>query len=210
MSRGQMTQTFNTAKDQNQQYNNLANTSFNAAQEDIGKTQGEIGSYGEELAKFKAANPYVTGGQAETAENQQLADTAAGMAESAGQTLQSQAARTGQNAGGAIAATEHMQQENARNLMGQEAGATERRLAAGTGYGEAALGGQATKEGMQAGLTAEQAGLASEEGKLAQGALGIQEGAAQTPSFFDTLGSSFASSLGKTLGGGNFQFSKSL
>lgn len=204
MSRGQQTGVVNTAKGVQSNYNNLANTSFTNAQGDLGKQEAGIGDYGAALAGFKAANPYVTGGEAQTAENQQLADTAAASAESGGEALQGLATRSGQNPNAAIAATEHMKQQAARDLMGQQAGATERRLAAGTGYGEAVLGGQATKEGMQGDLTKTQAQIAAEQGGLAQGALNTEEGAAQTPSFFDTLGSSFASQLGKTLGGGNF------
>lgn len=204
MSRGQQGQVFGTGTKEANTLNPMANTSFTNAQTDLNTTQSDINSYGDALNAFKAANPYVTGGEFQTAQDQQLADTAAGQAEAAGQTLQSQAVRTGQNAGGAIAATEKMQQENERNLAGQEAAATEARLGAKTGYGEAVLGGTANKEGMQAGLAKEQGALGAEEGGLAADNLKIAEGAAQTPSFFDTLGSSFAGALGKTLGGAKF------
>ncbi len=208
MSRGQQGQVFGTANKEANTLNPMANTSFTNAQTDLNTTQQDINSYGDALSAFKAANPYVTGGEFQSATNRELADTAAGQAEAAGQALQGQAVRTGQNAGGAIAATEKMQQENERNLSGQEAAATAERLGAGTGYGEAVLGGTGTKEGMQAGLAKEQGALGAEEGGLAADNLKIAEGAAQTPSFFDTLGSSFASALGKTLGGGNFTMSK--
>jgi len=194
MSRGQQQSVIDTASGENKTYNTNAQTSFDTAGKDIT-------AYGQDVGKFNAANPYVQGGQAETAENQQLADTAAGQAEAAGQALQGQAVRTGQNAGGAIAATEHIAEDNTRNLQGQEAAATDKRLAAGTGYGEVGLQGAQNVENMQ-----DQ--LATQQGQLAQGALGTQEQASQTPSFMDTLGSSFAGTLGKTLGGGNFSIQK--
>jgi hypothetical protein len=223
LSRGQQGNVISTASGVQKTDSNLANTSFTNAQSDIGtmqtdvnKTQADVNGYGAQLDQFKANNPYVQGGQAETVENQQLADTAAGQAESGGETLQSQAARTGQNAGGAIAATEHMKEDNARTLMGQEADATAGRIAAGTGYGEALLGGEATKTGLQGGVEGEQAGvegaqeqLGATEGGLAQGALNTEEGAAQTPSFMDELGQgvikagvNFAGKFGPPGGGG--------
>jgi hypothetical protein len=186
MSRSQQGQTFNTASGENKSYNNLANTSF-------ANTQGDINNYASAVGGFNAANPYVQGGQAETAENQQIADTGAGMARSAGQALQSQAVRTGQNAGGAIAATEQMEQQNERNLVGQEAGATQQRLAADTGYRTTGLEAGAKIPGME-----DQ--VAQQEAAAAQGALGTQEQAAQTPSFMDELGNGFASNLGKAAG----------
>lgn len=194
MSRGQQEAVIKAASGVQKNDTSLANTSFNSAQNDIGE-------YSNALGAFKAQNPYVQGGAVQTAQNQQIADTAAGQAERAGQAVQSAAVRTGQNPGGAIAATKDMELANERALAGQEAGATEQRAAAGTGYGEAVLAGQEKIPGME-----DQ--IAAQEGGLAQGALNTQEQASQTPSFFDTLGSSFAGQLGKTLGGGTFQFNK--
>ena len=109
MSRGQQQNVINQASGENQGYNKMANTSFGAAQTDVG-------NYDSQLSEYKAANPYVQGGQAQTVENQQMADTAAASAQSAGQAVQSAAVRTGQNPGGAVAATENMQAENERAL----------------------------------------------------------------------------------------------
>jgi len=193
MSRAQQGQVGSTAAGENKSYNTLANTSF-------GNTQGDINNYASAVGGFNAANPYVQGGQAETAENQQIADTAAGQAQAAGQALQSQAVRTGQNAGGAIAATEQMENQNERNLVGQEAGATQQRLAADTGYKTTGLEAGAKIPGME-----DQ--VAQQEAAAAQGALGTQEQAAQTPSFLDELGqgvisagTSFAGGFGQGLG----------
>ena len=174
MSRAQQGQVLDTAKAENSTYNQNAQDAFTKAGQDIS-------TYGDAVGKFQAANPYVQGGQAETAENQVTADTAAGMGQSAGQAIQSAAVRTGANAGGAISATEKMQQENERALVGDQAKATESRLTAGTGYQEAGLEGLSKVQGMQDTLAQQQAAAA-------QGALGTEEQAANTPSFLDELG----------------------
>lgn len=207
MSRGQQGQVFSTGQKENATYNADANSSFNNAQSDVNATQGDVNSYADAVAAFKAANPYGTGGQAETAENQSIADTAAAGSEAAGQALQSQAVRTGQNAGGAIAATEKITEDNDRALMGEEAKATEQRLGENTGYGQAVLQGTGNVEGMQAGVEGMEDTIADQQAKAAQGALGTEEQAAQTPSFMDELGQgliqsgvAFAGGYGRGLG----------
>lgn len=159
---------------ENKAYNQNAQTGFATAQQDIN-------SFGNAIGKFNAANPYVQGGQFETAENQQLSDTAAGQAQRAGQAVQSAAVRTGQNAGGAIAATKEMEAENQRALAGEEAGATQQRIGAGTGYQAQGLGFEGQQEGMQS-------SLANQQGGLAAGALATDEKASEMPSFLDELG----------------------
>jgi len=186
MSRDQQGAVYGQATALGKGYNTNANSSFNTAQQDVGNFASDVGA-------FKAANPYVQGGQVETAENQQLADTAAAGSQAAGQALQSQSVRTGQNAGGAIAATKSIQEQNARNLEGEQAKATERRIGAGTGYNMDVLGGEEKVEGMEN-------QLAKEQGELGEGALGIEQKAGETPSFWDQLGGSFASGLGKAAG----------
>lgn len=196
MSRSQQNKVIHQASSENQAYNTDARTSFATAQKDIGSYAGAVG-------EFKAANPYVQGGQAQTIENQQLSDTASGEAESLGQTVQGAAVRTGQNAGGAIAATEAMREGSMRDLAGQESAATERRLGADTGYREAVLQGTGEVETMQDRLAREQA-------EAAQGALNTQEQASQTPGFGDVFGNAFGAAAGKFLGGGNLSLSKSV
>lgn len=174
MSRAQQGDVNATAAAQNSSYNANATDAFKQA-------EGDVGSYADEVGAFKASNPYGQGGPVATADNQMAADTAAGQAQSAGQAVQSAAVRTGQNAGGAIAATEQMQQQNERNLVGQEAAANKDRAAADTGYKSAVVGDTGNIATMQ-----DQ--LATQQGGLAQGALGTQEQSAQTPSFLDELG----------------------
>lgn len=175
MSRGQQGQTFDTASGENKSYNQNAQTSFNT-------TQGDVTDFGKATNKFIAANPYTQGGEYQTSSNQILGDTAAGIAQSTGQGIQGAAVRTGQNAGGAIAATENMEEANMRGLSAEEAKANQDRIAGETSYNQAGLGLEGAKVGMQNSLATEQAGAA-------QGALGTQEQAAQTPSFMDQLGS---------------------
>jgi hypothetical protein len=177
-----MGQVVGSAGTQNATLNQNSNTSFNTAQNDVN-------SYADAVGAFKAANPYVTGGAAETAENQQLADVAAASGTSAGQALQGAAVRGGQNPGTAIAATKDIELGNERALVGQEAGATERRLAAGTGYGQQVLADTGEVAKMED-------TMANQQGSLAAGALSTEERAAQMPSFLDELGGGFAKAAG--------------
>lgn len=186
MSRGQQASVLKQSTGVSNTYNADANTSFNTENQDLANEKSDI-------AGFAAANPYVQGGQAETVENQQLSDTSAGLAQSAGQAVQGAAVRTGQNSGAAIAATKDMEANNERALAGQEAGATDKRLGEEAGYGETVLGATSGLAGQQEGEAATQAGDA-------QGALNTEEQAAQTPSFLDTLGGSFAGAFGSALG----------
>ena len=174
MSRAQEGQVFNTASGENAAYNKDATTSFNAAQNDID-------TYGKAVGSFTAANPYVPGGAAQVAENQEIADTSAGQAQRLSQALQGSAVRGGQNPGAAIAAGKEITAENTRAGMGEEAGATAGRIAAGTGYAEAGLAGLGQVQSMQDKLAAEQGGLA-------EGALKTAQKAGLTPSFGDMLG----------------------
>ena len=203
MSRGQINETYGTASDENKAYNKDAQTSFNA-------TQGDIDTYGKAVGSFQAANPYVQGGGAQVAEDQEIADTSAGQAQRLGQALQGSAVRGGQNPGAAIAAGKEITAENTRAGMGAEAGATAGRIAAGTGYAEAGLSGLGQVQSMQD-------KLATEQGNLAEGALNTEQKAGMTPSFGDELGQmaikneeGFSDALSKKLmrgsgggGGGN-------
>lgn len=174
MSRSQQNETYQSSQDQNKQASGNAESSYKLAQENAGNYQSE-------LAKFEAGDPYTQGGEFETAQNQQLADTAAAGAQSAGEAIQGAAVRSGGNPGQAIAATEAIANQNDRNLASQEAEATAQRLGAKTAYGQTVVG--ATGAGEQ-----QQQNLMSAENARAQGALGTQEDAARTPSFTDMLG----------------------
>ena len=175
MSRAQQGSVDTTATNENTTYNTNAQSGDTAA-------QGDIGSYSDAVGAFKAANPYGQGGPVQTAQNQEVSDAAAGGAQAAGQALQSAAVRTGQNSGGAIAATKDIAEQNTRDQMSQEAQNTVANAGAGASYA-----GQVVAD---TGQTADMQGkLANQEASAAQGALGTEEQAAQTPSFLDELGS---------------------
>jgi hypothetical protein len=165
------------------QSRDVSKTNEAEAQKSEAATQADIGNQQSQLAKFAANNPYVQGGQMETVTNRQLAGTADATAAGARAGEQQLATRTGQNPAAAIAAGEATQQAAQRTLGTQEAGATESRLAAAARYGKDVLGAGSD-------ITAQQARLAALQSGAAQGALGTEEQAAQTPSFMDELGNS--------------------
>lgn len=179
MSRSQQNETYKTAKSQNQGYYDNSQTSYDKAQENEQKFEDQLG-------KFTSSNPFVEGGEYQKTVNQQLSNTADAGAQAAGQMLQSQAVRTGANPNASIAATEEMQQQNERNLSGQEADATQNRLTAKADYDKTA-----TALAEQPATFEEQ--LAANQGALAQGTLSTQEEAAKTPSFLDQLTQSLIS-----------------
>lgn len=183
MSRSQQNQTFNQGQQENQTYNTNAQNAFNQAQ------QG-VSNYGSQLAKFSSSNPYTQGGEFQTAQNQQLADTANAGANQTAQAIQSAAVRTGSNPAGAIAASEEVAQQNQRTLGDQQAKANQERIGAEAGYNAKALAGYQTQQQMQDQLAQQQA-------SAAQGALGTQEQAANTPSFGDMLGAGLINGFGQ-------------
>ena len=211
MSRSQEGQTFNTAAAQNATNSAGSQTAFNAVPGDIATEQGDIGTFQSQLGKFASANPYVQGGEFQTAQNQQLADTAAGVSDATKQAVEGASVRTGANVGGAVAGAEEAAQQAQRTMGGQVAGANQERIGQEAGYNEKALGGYQVVPGMQGQVTGQQEQLANQQGELAQGALSDEEKAAQTPSFMESLGqgliqsgvgfaSGFGSGYGKALG----------
>jgi|GEM_PF-2468248 len=186
MSRGQEGTAFDTAKDQNAGYYKNAQTSYNNAQQDIT-------NYQDQLSKFAASNPYKQGGEYQTQQNKSIANTADAAAQAAGQAVQSQAVRTGQNTGGAIAATEAMQEQNERSVADQEATANTQRIGNEAGYNKETLAASAVPAQLESSLYGTSSGAANS-------ALGEEVKSGETPSFLDTLGSSFAQSLGSGVG----------
>ena len=186
MSRAQQGQVFDTEQANSKAATESATTSQAAEQADINQNQSQ-------LAKFAANNPYVEGGQAQTLENRQIANTADATASAANAKNQMQAERTGQNAAAGVAAGEAEAQAAQREQGSQEASATASRLASGAQYGQDIL--QAGQ-----GITAQQAALSSNLTGEAQGQAGVEEDAAKTPSFMDELGQGLIS--GASAGGG--------
>jgi hypothetical protein len=189
VSRSQQTSTFNTATKNSKQDQGNAQSSY-------GATQDDINNYKDSLAKFVSSNPYTKGGEYDQTINTGLANTSDAGATSLAGNLQSQALRTGQNSGADAATAAEYARQNQRQLTADQATAQQGRINSETGYNEDAMK-LATEP-----ITAENSLYGTSSG-AANTALNTAEGAAQQPSFWDTVGSSFGQQLGKTLGGGN-------
>src|SRR5271156_5628951 len=121
MSRGQSTQAFNTASNENA-------TDFGNAQSAFGNTEDAIGNYNNQLSQFVSGNPYTAGGEYDQTINAGLANTSdAGSASLKGD-LQSQALRTGQNSAADAATASSAAQQNTRNLSSSLASAQQQRI----------------------------------------------------------------------------------
>lgn len=189
MTKSQSNKAFKTASTQQADTSANAQSSYDAA-------QGDIGDFKSALAKFSSENPYVTGGAYDTAVNRTLSDTAAAGSQAADQAIQAAAVRSGQNPAAAIAAGEQVREQNTRAQMDEGAKAEQARIAGLSGYNQTAL--QATAEP----ATMEQQLMASQLG-AANSALSAETEASKTPSFWQELGqgvinagSSFAGGMG--------------
>jgi hypothetical protein len=193
MSRSQQTDVYNTAQGN-------AATLQTGGQQAVTQTQGDINSNAAALAKFKAANPFQTGGEFQTSQNQSLADTSAGVANQVKQDVEGASVRTGANVGGAVAGAEEVGHQAQQTLGAQQAQANQQRIGSEAGYNETALNAGNTLEG-------EQANLANTQLNASQGQTNTEEQAANTPSFTDMLGqglisagTSFAGGFGGAIG----------
>jgi hypothetical protein len=186
MSRGQSTQAFNTASDENA-------TDFGNAQSAFGSTENAIGNYNNQLAKFVSGNPYTPGGEYDQTINTGLANVSDAGANSLAGALQSQARRTGQNSAADAATAASASQQNTRDLSSDLAQAQQQRIGAEAGYNQAALGASAQPIG------ANQA-LYGTSSNAADSVLGDENQAAKTPSFWDEVGNSVAGNLGGNAG----------
>lgn len=182
MSRGQENEVNTTAGDQNSAFNKNAQASYTAAQTDVGDYQNQ-------LSQFAAANPYGAGGAYQTAVNQSTANTADAASQAEAQAAQSQAVRTGQNAGAGIASGQAANEANTRNLMAQQAKNNADRITQGAGYGKEVLGATQVPASLEAGLAGQQASAGNT-------ALETQQKAAETPS----VGEEFADPALQALG----------
>ncbi len=117
MSRGQSTQAFNTASNENA-------TDFGNAQSAFGSTEDAIGNYNNQLAKFVSGNPYTPGGEYDQTINTGLANVSDAGANSLAGALQAQARRTGQNSAADAATAAAGAQQNTRDLSGDLAART--------------------------------------------------------------------------------------
>jgi hypothetical protein len=183
MSRGQSTQAFNSASNEN-------TTDFGDAQSALGSAEDAIGNYNNQLAKFVSGNPYTPGGEYDQTINTGLANVSDAGANSLAGALQAQARRTGQNSAADAATAAAGAQQNTRNLSSGLAAAQQQRIAGEAGYNQAALGASVAP------ISANQS-LYGSSSNAADSLLGDETNAAKTPSFWDEVGGSVAGNLGK-------------
>jgi hypothetical protein len=188
MSRAQQTQVLNTAT-----ANSAADQT--AAENATTAETADIGNYEAQLSKYAASNPYAPGGEYQTSQNQSLAGTADAGSTALTDTLATQAKRTGQNATAANATAAEAARANQRTLATGEADANQTRIGNEANYNAGVLQDTAKPVEMEA-------GIANPNLSAANANLGIAGNAAKTPGFWDTLGDSFASGLGKVAAGG--------
>lgn len=202
MSRAAEQDVANTASGESKVFNTNAQTSFENANNSLTDQQNDIGQYQNQLSQFAAANPYGAGGAYQTAVNQSTAGGAAGAGASASQGAQAAAVRGGLNSGAGVAAGDKTEEQNTRDLMTTQADANAGRISKGASYGQQVLQASQVPATLQGAVTGEQGRLASEEGGLGVQSLGVDQKASDEPSFWDTLGESYAKAQGAGLGGG--------
>ena len=182
MSRANEQAAGDQAKTQNSGY-------FSNAQNSYAKAQNDVGDFQDQLAKYKASNPYVQGGEFQKTTNQVLANTADAGARAAGERLQGEDLRTGQNSAGAVAATEEMQRQGTRDLSADEAKANQERITGEAGYNQNVLNATAKPAEMESTLATGQSGAGGT-------ALGDEVKAYDQPGFWDEFGGQLAKSMG--------------
>jgi hypothetical protein len=183
MSRGQSTQAFNTAANENA-------TDFGNAQTAFGNTENAIGNYNNQLASFVSGNPYKAGGEYDQTINTGLANVSDAGANSLQGALQAQARRTGQNSAADAATAASAAQQDTRNLSSGLASAQQQRIAGEAGYNQSALNATGLP------ISANQS-LYGTSSNGADSVLGDETQASKTPSFWDEVGNSLAGSLGR-------------
>lgn len=196
MSRSQQSQVLSTATANSGADQTAATTAQKAE-------TGAVSDYEAQLAKYAASNPFAEGGAYESAQDKSLsgvADAGSGAIANQEATI---AKRTGENAGAPAAIAAETARANQRDLSVAEGTANQNRTAADADFGKGVV--QAGEVPIQA-----DQGMYSTSLGGANQALGTAGSAASTPGFWDTLGNSFASALGKTAGGGNLQMTKAL
>lgn len=196
MSRSQQSEVLKTAENNS----SADQTAATKAQTD---ENGAISNYEAQLSKYAAENPYVDGGEYQTSQNKSLSGTADAGSSAITNQLQTQAKRTGENAGAATATAAETARENMRDLSSLEGKANADRIGNEAGYNQGVVSASVVPAQLKQNETATDLSAAN-------GALNTGESAAQTPSFWDTLGSSFATQLGKTAAGGNVGITKAL
>jgi hypothetical protein len=187
VSRPQQGQVFKTATTEN-------DTNEQTAQQAEQQQQKGVNNYQSAISQYASKNPYVQGGQAQTAQNQVTSNTSDAAAAALKANLQQQAQRTGQNPNAANATAASGAEAIARNLDAQQGADTAARIGSEAGYNKDVLGATGQVPGMEG-------QIASEAGGQANTQLGTAEQAANQPSFADMLTSGLLSAGGQFAGG---------
>lgn len=205
MSRGQEGQVVSTAKDQNKTDFSNAQNSYNQANNSLNSEQGDIQDYKNQLSQYAAANPYGQGGAYQTAVNQSTANTADAASQATAQKMAGAAARTGQNAGQAVAGGQAAEQANTRDLMQTQAQNNASRISNQASYNKGVLSASEVPATLQEGVTKGYSGLTSSQNTAANEELGTEQKAAETPTWGEDLysgtlkaGEAFAEGYGKS------------
>jgi hypothetical protein len=186
MSRGQQSKVVNAG---------LANSAADqtAASNALTATNADLGDYTNRLNAFAAANPYQAGGQF-AQDQSQIASSAADTSSNAIQdSLARSTAASGENTGGVANNVAEAQRQATRDQATTMANADATRIGNKSAYDGSVLQASSLPADLQSRLYGSAIGGSNS-------ALGVAGGAAQTPSFLDTLGNSLAKSLGTVSG----------
>ncbi len=199
MTRGQLTDTYNTAK------KNSALDQTNA-QVDRSNTNNSLGRFTQNLSDYMAGarSRYGVGG--EFAKDQAVIanTTAAAGSNGLGTDLTLHGMRSGENTAGYAGTLAEARRKASRDLTSQLAGADAQRLGQLNEAERYGVDASRFPAGVQEAMYGTSLGAAN-------GSLNTAEQAAQAnQSFGDQLGGAFAQQLGKTLAGGNVSFTKGL
>ena len=141
----------------------------------------DIGNYESQLSKYAAENPYTSGGEYQTSQNQTMAANADVGSSALTNQLQTQAQRTGQNAGAANATAAEAARQNQRDLSAGEASDNATRIGNEAGYNQGVVNASEIPAQLEA-------GEASADLDAANNSLGTaQQASASSPSFWDEI-----------------------
>lgn len=187
MTRPQQGQVFNTATGEN-------TTNEQTAQNAEQQQQTGVNNYQSAISQYASKNPYVQGGEDQTAQNQVTANTSDAAASALKANLQQQAQRTGQNPNAANATAASGAEAIARNLGATQGADAASRIGSEAGYNQNVLSATGQVPGMEGQIASEAGGQANQQ-------LGTAEQAANQPSFADMLTNSLISAGGQVAGG---------
>jgi len=141
----------------------------------------DIGNYESQLSKYASENPYTSGGEYQTSQNKTLAANADVGSTALTNQLQTQAQRTGENAGAATATAAEAARQNQRDLSSAEGAANTTRIGNEAGYNQGVVSASEVPAQLEAGEASTDLGAADNSLGTAQSA------SASSPSFWDEV-----------------------